>query len=411
MAFPWMAGMPGIRSPSEVEAQLTERATTCPNNPNHVPAAPITSDFPYAGAIDGLPSTRPGNFQVPANGDTAHQFVPPGPNDIRGPCPGLNTAANHNFISHDGVTTFSELVDAQQNIYNAGYDLAVLLAVLGVELTGDPVTQKMSIGCDATSRTSPIGGLLGAEGGLDSHNARDASLTRGDFFFGDDHSFNATYFEQLTALAYTGGPKTDVINSYNYDQSVLAQHQFNRYQDSKAKNPSFYFGPKAILLYGAASFLYELFPSHGPAAPAIFLDIGSFYGTTNPDANGNIAFNNTEHIPIAPTGKPGWFSRTDAYNISALVVQVLDLYTAHPVLFGGNTGAGDFDALSFGAITDGQLSSNPQDILCLLYQLATDDVPDSLSSVLSLPSELLSFATSKLNPIFQNSGCTLLSPS
>ena len=63
-------------------------------------------------------------------------------------------------------------MDAQQNIYNAGYDLAVLLAVLGVELTGDPVTQKMSIGCDATSRTSPIGGLLGAEGGLDSHNAR-----------------------------------------------------------------------------------------------------------------------------------------------------------------------------------------------------------------------------------------------
>ena len=106
MAFPWMAGMPGIRSPSEVEAQLTERATTCPNNPNHVPAAPITSEFPYAGAIDGLPSTRPGNFQVPANGDTAHQFVPPGPNDIRGPCPGLNTAANHNVRLY----TFSVLV-------------------------------------------------------------------------------------------------------------------------------------------------------------------------------------------------------------------------------------------------------------------------------------------------------------
>lgn len=70
------------------------------------------------------------------------------------------------------MTTFSELLDAQQNIYNVGYDLAVLLAVLGVGLDGDPVTQKMSIGCDATSRTSLTGSLLGAEGGLDSHNAR-----------------------------------------------------------------------------------------------------------------------------------------------------------------------------------------------------------------------------------------------
>jgi unspecific peroxygenase len=96
VAFPWVAGTPGVRSTSEVEAHLARRQTTCPFNANHVPAAPITSEFPYAGAQNGLPSTLPGNFQVPANGDTAHAFVPPGPNDIRGPCPGLNTAANHN---------------------------------------------------------------------------------------------------------------------------------------------------------------------------------------------------------------------------------------------------------------------------------------------------------------------------
>ncbi|KAF6217672.1 hypothetical protein HO133_006774 [Letharia lupina] len=412
IAFPWVAGMSGVRSISEIEAQLAKRQSTCPFNANHVPAAPATSKFPYAGAINGLPSTRPGNFQVPANGDTAHAFVAPGPNDIRGPCPGLNTAANHNFISHDGVTTFTELLNAQQNIYNVGYDLAVLLAVLGVGLDGDPITEKMSIGCDATSRTSLTGSLLGAEGGLDSHNKfeGDASLTRADFFFGDDHTFNETYFAELTALAYKGGDKTDVINSYSFNQTVVAQHQFNRYQNSKATNPNFFFGPKAILLYGAASFLYELFPSHGPDGAPAFLDLGSFYGTTNPNANGNVVFNNTEHVPINPTGGPGWFSRTNPYNISALVLQVVDLYTAHPVLFGGNVGVGNFDALNFGAISNGQLSLNPQDVLCLLYQLATDDVPDSLSSLLTLPSEILNFTTSKLNPIFANSGCTLASP-
>ncbi|KAL9064901.1 MAG: hypothetical protein Q9161_008575 [Pseudevernia consocians] len=411
-AFPWLASMSGIRSASDIEAQIAKRQTTCPFNADHVPAAPITSEFPYAGAQNGLPSTLPGNFQVPANGDTAHAFVPPGPNDIRGPCPGLNTAANHNFISHDGITTYAELLDAQQNIYNVGFDLASFLAALGVALDGDPVTEKMSIGCDATSRTSATGSLLGAEGGLDTHNARDASLTRADFFFGDDHTFNDTYFAQLTALAYNGGPKTDVFNSYSYNQSVVAQHQFNRYQNSKATNPNFFFGPKAVILYGAASFLYELFPSHGPDGPAGFIDIGAFYGATNPDANGNVVFNNTEHIPINPTGGAGWFARTDAYNLTALVVQVIDLYTAHPVLFGGNVGDGNFDALSWGsAISNGKLSLDEQDLLCLLYQLATDNTPTSLSSVLTLPSEVLNYILAKINPIFANSGCTLVSPS
>lgn len=105
--------------------------------------------------------------------------------DIRGPCPGLNTAANHNFLSHDGVTNFTELIDAQQNMYGVNYDLAVLLAVLGVGFDGDPIgTTKLSLGCDATSRTSLTG--LGTELGLDGHDKfeGDSSLTRNDYFLG-----------------------------------------------------------------------------------------------------------------------------------------------------------------------------------------------------------------------------------
>ncbi|KAK3062334.1 hypothetical protein LTR53_019421, partial [Teratosphaeriaceae sp. CCFEE 6253] len=108
---------------------------TCPFNPNHVAAAPVTTKWPYNNAKNGLPGNGKGGYQVPADGDTAHAFVAPGKNDIRGPCPGLNAAANHNFLSHDGIVTFNELVDAQQNVYNVGYDLATLLAVLGLTLT------------------------------------------------------------------------------------------------------------------------------------------------------------------------------------------------------------------------------------------------------------------------------------
>jgi hypothetical protein len=74
------------------------------------------------------------------------------------------------FLAHDGITNYYELVDAQQNLYNVGYDLAVSLATMGVALDGDILTGKLSIGCDATSRTSGTGGLLGRQSGLNGHN-------------------------------------------------------------------------------------------------------------------------------------------------------------------------------------------------------------------------------------------------
>ena len=61
------------------------------------------------------------------------------------------------------------MLDAQQNLWNVGYDLAMTLAVIGIGLTGDPITTRMSIGCDATSRTgSPV--TIGQELGIDAHN-------------------------------------------------------------------------------------------------------------------------------------------------------------------------------------------------------------------------------------------------
>ena len=148
------------------------------------------------------------------------------------------------FLSHDGITTFTELVDAQQNVYNVGYDLATLLAALGLTLTdGDLVTEKLSLGCDATTRTSVNPLLTGSEPGLDGHNKfeSDTSLTRNDFFLGngDNFSFNGTLF----------GMMTDACNS-NYNQENLAAYRLQRYQQSEAENPEFYFGPLALLLYG-----------------------------------------------------------------------------------------------------------------------------------------------------------------
>lgn len=95
-AFPFIANVPGVDPSVLRESALEEkRQSSCPFNSNHPGAAPYNPQYPYTGAQNGLPGTGVGGNMVPAEGDTAHAFQAPGPDDIRGPCPGLNTAANH----------------------------------------------------------------------------------------------------------------------------------------------------------------------------------------------------------------------------------------------------------------------------------------------------------------------------
>jgi unspecific peroxygenase len=95
LAFPFVANVPGVDSSLLSKRATNSKRATCPFNSNYPGAAPYSSKYPYTGAKNGLPGTEVGGIKVPADGDTTHQFEAPGPNDIRGPCPGLNTAANH----------------------------------------------------------------------------------------------------------------------------------------------------------------------------------------------------------------------------------------------------------------------------------------------------------------------------
>lgn len=113
-------------------------------------------------------------------------------------------------------------------------------------LDGDVITEKLAIGCDATSRTSATGDLLGEELGLDGHNKfeSDTSLTRDHYFLGDgdNYDFNGTLFENMLSTC-----------NNLFDRDHIAKYRFQRYGQSEATNPNFYYGPKSLLLYGAAS--------------------------------------------------------------------------------------------------------------------------------------------------------------
>lgn len=62
---------------------------------------------PYNGAKGGIPGKGVGGYLVPAPGDTAHQFIAPTDQDIRGPCPGLNAAANRMFYTYFPICKLS----------------------------------------------------------------------------------------------------------------------------------------------------------------------------------------------------------------------------------------------------------------------------------------------------------------
>lgn len=50
-------------------------------------------------AVDQFVDVRPG---------TTHQFIAPTSTDERGPCPGLNAAANHGFLPRNGIATIQQ---------------------------------------------------------------------------------------------------------------------------------------------------------------------------------------------------------------------------------------------------------------------------------------------------------------
>ncbi|KAF8586053.1 hypothetical protein K439DRAFT_1387682 [Ramaria rubella] len=319
----------------------------------------------------------------------------------------MNAAANHNFISHDGITTFTEMVAASQNIYNMGWDLAVLLAALAVAEDGDIITEKCSIGREATSETGFLGGILsGKEGGYNDHNKfeADTSLTRNDFFLDphrDNFSFNGTLFGYMQASAAA-------TSKGLFDRETMMAYQALRYRQSLADNGNFFYGPKAIILLGAATFVYHLFPSDGIVGIPNLPVTASFFGAVHdPSALGGYR-HEPERIP------PFWGNTPTPYGLLELLEEVTLFLITNPKenIFGGNVGRGNFIPLDFGPIKNGRLGSGDvptvNDVACLIYQLLTDNTPSGLDGVINKSLEVIMWVAKKINPIFEQFGCPLV---
>ncbi|KAL4985530.1 Peroxidase, family 2-domain-containing protein [Aspergillus falconensis] len=162
-------------------------------------------------AVLGLSAASP-HFGA---GDISH-WMGPGAGDYRGPCPMMNTLANHNFLPHDGRNiTRDKLIHALGEALNFNASLASLMFDMAIVVNPEP---------NATWFTLDQ---------LNQHNVleHDASLSRTDAFFGNNHIFNASVFAETTYY-WTNTTLTPLM---------LASSKLARQITSRAFNPTYTF--------------------------------------------------------------------------------------------------------------------------------------------------------------------------
>jgi len=206
-------------------------------------------------------STDTGIKQVP---DNAHPFHAPGPNDLRGPCPGLNTLANHGYLPRNGVASFEQIVQATAEGFNMEYTLASALAAFGILARGNAYVDLLSIGLP-TPLVPPLpDNLDGPQAlGLATHGRfeGDVSMTRSDAAIGDNRNFNQTLFDELLGLVEEFGDDDPVTGPKSIvNVKVMSEFKFNRFTESQAQDPvlQYHIG-RFLLSYGEASFTLNFF--------------------------------------------------------------------------------------------------------------------------------------------------------
>lgn len=249
--------------------------------------------------------------------DKAHPWKPLRQGDIRGPCPGLNTLASHGWLPRSGIATPGQIVSAVQEGFNMGNDLAVFTTYGAMLVDGNLITNLLSIG-GKSARTGPDPPEPAIVGGLNTHAVfeGDASMTRGDAFFGDNHSFNETLFSEFSSFSNRYG-------AGNYNLTVAAELRWQRIQDSIATNPNFTFvSPRYFTAYAESTL------------PVLFVD-----GRV---ANGQLNLTNARGF-FQNNQMPADFYRANAsFGLREVSRAIGPIFSLHPIQPGRNNGVGNY---------------------------------------------------------------------
>ncbi|KAI0486736.1 Chloroperoxidase [Xylaria cf. heliscus] len=317
--------------------------------------------------------------------------------DQRGPCPGLNALANHGYIPHDGIVGFLDVIEPANTVFGMSLDLVLILAGVVTLYVGNPVSLHpgFSIGGESSKSSNILGDLLGLlgkpRGLIGSHNIieADSSATRNDLYAtGNAYTMNLTLFENLLNYADDGFITMD----------DLADFAVERFHESIATNPTFYYGPYSGTIARNAGYAFlgrfvsnhtKEYPLGGHLSKEVF---SSFFGVYEED--GKLVYKEGhERIP------ENWYRRAVDYSLTDYNLDLVAWAIKHPILLsiGGNQGeVNTFAGVNIGDITGGVLNATTllegNNLLCFALTALKTFVPNSLSTVLKLvepPLELI----------------------
>ena len=305
-----------------------------------------------------------------------HRWEAPGPNDARGPCPGLNALANHGYLPRNGYASIVQLTIATNQVYGMGLDLGTILSAYGAAFDGTLVSWSIG-GKEHTG----IGG---------SHNnyETDSSPMRGDLNqYGSNVNLIVSQFQELYSM------QTDAATA-NYDLDVLGAFRSTRYYESVAKNPFFFYGPftGTTVSQAAFSFIYRFMANHTSANPEGVLDqsvLKSFFSVSG--SGSDLTWTpGHERIPS------NWYRRsvTSPYGLIQLATDIDTLSVKYPFI--GVPGCNNGQINTFSQINQANTSlshynfTNPTDSFCYgiasaLTAAAEVPVADSIIDQLLLP--------------------------
>ncbi|TFK97485.1 Chloroperoxidase [Pterulicium gracile] len=199
------------------------------------------------------PQQYTGPMKIP---DRHHPYKAPGPNDKRGPCPALNTLANHGYLPRNGIASAGEIVQASGEAFNLGYNFSVAVSSLAVLSCGNILLDKVSIGGEHRLVPALPGKIDGTPGGLSKHGRfeGDVSMTRLDAVHGDPAVFQPEMYKDLLKFVDQYGDG-DIVTP-----EVFAEYRFKIYNDRLNDNPVLTWHQGRLgFSYGEAGFILNLF--------------------------------------------------------------------------------------------------------------------------------------------------------
>jgi hypothetical protein len=285
--------------------------------------------------------------------DADHPYIAPGPNDLRGPCPGLNTMANHGYLPRNGVASVEQLITGAQEAFNLGYNFSRAVSSFAILTRGNALLDRVSIGGESPLVPPLPNRIDGTPGGLSRHGRfeGDVSMTRQNAALaeGDGASFQPAMFKDLLGYVDKFGDG-DIVT-----QSVINEYRFARFADSVKRDPNLtYHAGRWGFSYGEGGFILNLFPD----------------GVLGKLTRGVMtSFLQNETFPT------GWHRRNASFEFSDVVKVAGSIISAHPVAPGEKNASGVYVA-----DTDPNLTGP----CALYYNLVGQNVPGILVNTTGL---------------------------